>query len=336
MSRKSLFLIGFLLVLIPLLVFAQQERVDLNVLHQIKSEAIGPNSKVMEIMYNLTDRYGPRLTNSPQFRAAGEWAVTQLKEYGLSNVHLEKWGPFGNGWEYTSYSGAMMEPSYQPLIGTPVAWTKGTDGPVTGDAIIAVVQTAADMDKYHGQLKGKIVLASPMRQLELPETALGHRYTDGELAELATGPLPGPNAFGGRGGRGGQPNVTPEERRALMTRMQNFWREEQPTVVVQSSSAHDSGTIVGGGANREHTDNLPQVIIATEQYNRIARLLQHKVPVKLQFDIKTKFYTDNPDSFNVIAEIPGSAKANELVMLAAISIPGITPREPPTMAPAPP
>ena len=99
-----------------------QERVDLGVVHQIKTEAF-QSPKVMETVFQLTDVYGPRLTNSPQFRAAGEWAVKQLKEYGLENVKLEKWGPFGRGWAYTSYSGYIDEPQYQPLIGYPLAWT---------------------------------------------------------------------------------------------------------------------------------------------------------------------------------------------------------------------
>ena len=81
------------------------------------------NPKVMDTMFQLTDVYGPRLTNSPQFRAAGDWAVKQLKEFGLDNVKLEKWGPFGRGWAYTSYTGYIKDPQYQPLIGYPLAWT---------------------------------------------------------------------------------------------------------------------------------------------------------------------------------------------------------------------
>src|SRR5579885_3390946 len=164
-----------LLLLLPALALAQQtEKIDRSVIHKIKIAEFGEGggfggggrgnareaSQVMNIMYNLTDRYGPRLTNSPQFRRAGDWAVSQLKEWGLSNVHLEKWGPFGPGWEYLSYSGNMIEPTGYTLIGTPVAWTNGTDGPVAADAILAVVQGPADLDKYHGKLQGKIVLMS--------------------------------------------------------------------------------------------------------------------------------------------------------------------------------
>ena len=88
-----------LLFLAPLLSVAQQtEKVDLNTIHRIKEEALGRNSKVMDHMFYLTDVNGPRLNNSKGYRAAGEWAVKRLKEYGLANVHLEKWGPFGKGW----------------------------------------------------------------------------------------------------------------------------------------------------------------------------------------------------------------------------------------------
>src|SRR6266705_2320202 len=94
------------LLLLPLLAMAQ-ERVDLNVIHKLKTAEFGEDSKVMDTMYYLTDRYGPRLVNSPQFRKAGDWAVTQLKEWGLSNVHLEKWAAGIPGWEYTYYAGSM-------------------------------------------------------------------------------------------------------------------------------------------------------------------------------------------------------------------------------------
>ncbi len=308
MPRKRLLAIWALLVSIPLLILAQQqERVDLNAIHKIKTEEF-QHSKVMDILYNLTDRYGPRLTNSPQFRAAGDW--------GLSQVHLEKWGPFGNGWECAYFSANMVEPSYQPLIGMPVAWTMGTAGPVTGEAMLAPISTPADLDKFHGKLEGKIVLVSAPRELPFPTTPLGRRYTADELNDLALDVIPG--GRGGRGGRGGfpgQPSMTFAEMRAFRERQQAFWRDEKPAVVVEISRFGESGTLFGGGADRAHTDNPPQVILAAEHYNRIARLLQHDVPVKLSFDIKNRFFTDNPDSFNVIAEIPGGAKADELVMV---------------------
>src|ERR1043166_2111809 len=156
MLRK--FLVNSLSFLLVAGLLPGEERVDLNMVHRIKTEAFN-NSHVMETMYQLTDRYGPRLTNSRQFRAAGAWAVKQLSDWGLSNAHLEKWAAGYPGWDYTYYSGAIVEPMYQPIIGVPTAWTAGTNGLITGDAILANVQTAADMEKYHGKLAGKIVLS---------------------------------------------------------------------------------------------------------------------------------------------------------------------------------
>ncbi|MGA9627150.1 MAG: M20/M25/M40 family metallo-hydrolase [Bryobacteraceae bacterium] len=336
MSRKAILIVA-LLLLVPLLVIAQ-ERVDLDAIHKIKVAELGSGggfggggrgpSRVMDIMYNLTDRYGPRLTNSPQFRAAEQWAAGQLKEWGLSNVQLEKWSSDMPGWQCTYFAGSMVAPTYQPLIGMPVAWTGGTNGAVTGEAILAEIQTPADMDKFHGKLKGKIVLTSPVLMLPFPTTPLGHRYTDAELAELVPEIIP---TGGGRGGRGGamagQPQMTMQERQAFQGRLRTFMKDEG--VLLTLTARGESGTLFGGGAptsirNPDGTStpiplatlesSPPQVSLTAEHYNRIARLLEHNVPVKLQFDIKTEF-DPNTDSFNVIAEIPGAAKKDELVMV---------------------
>jgi hypothetical protein len=343
MSRKTI-LIGVLLLLLPLLVIAQ-ERVDLNVVHKIKVAELGGGgggfgggggrgaSRVMDIMYNLTDRYGPRLTNSPQFRAAGEWAAGQLKEWGLSNVQLEKWSSDMPGWQCTYFAGSMVEPTYQSLIGVPVAWTGGTNGVVTGEAIMAQIQTQADMDKFHGKLKGKIVLTSPVLELAFPTAALAHRYTEAELAELVPEIIPtGAGGRGGRGGRGalaGQPQMTMEERQAFQGRMRTYMKDEGVLLTLTATAKGESGTLFGGGAQTSTrnpngtstrvpletlTSSQPQVSLTAEHYNRIARLLEHNVPVKLQFDIKTQFDA-NTDSFNVVAEIPGNARKDELVMV---------------------
>ena len=343
MSRKILYIILTLALVVPVLTTAQQqqERVDLNIVHRIKTAEFGGGgfgggggrgrggangSRVMDIMWNLTDKYGPRLTNSPQFRAAGEWAVSQLKEWGLSNVQLEKWstedvtsGPIP-GWQVTGYSGAMVAPTYMPIIGMPVAWTQGTNGTVTGEAVMAPIEGPADLDKYHGKLKGKIVLTVPVQELDFPTTALASRYTPEQLADLTSEliPVPGAGARGGRGGgRGGALlAMTPEERQAFQTRQRTFWKDEGVLLILQATARGQSGTLFGGGAVRtgDPTQNIPQISVTAENYNRIARLIEHEVPVKLTFDVKTEF-TKDTDSFNVIAEIPGTTKPNEVVML---------------------
>jgi carboxypeptidase Q len=322
MPRKSIVIT--LVLLLAALLAPAQERVDLNVVHKIKTEELGPHSKVMDIMYNLTDRYGPRLTNSPQFRAAGNWAVGQLKEWGLSNVHLEKWAtPKDNpipGWQVLSYNGAMVEPAYMSIIGVPVAWTAGTGGPVTAEAVMASVQSPADMEKYHGKLAGKIVLTVPPPELAFPTTPLAHRYTPEELTEMATELIP-TGGRGGRGGRGGpfagrMGNMTMQQFREFRQKLPAYWKDEKVVALLTATARGESGTLFGGGATkRMDTTNTPEVSITAEHYNRIARLLEHNVPVKLMFDIKTEFDTAHTDSFNVIGEIPGTTRPDEVVMV---------------------
>jgi carboxypeptidase Q len=290
-----------------------QEKVDLGVVHQIKAEAF-QNPKVMDTVFQLTDVYGPRLTNSPQFRAAGEWAVKQLKEYGLENVKLEKWGPFGPGWAYSSYAGYIDEPQYQPLLGYPLAWTPGTDEPLTADAVLAPIRTESDLEQYKGKLRGKIVLRDAPRNLALPTDPAGHRLTEAQLADLLVFPIPAPP---GREGRAAQPRLTPQQAREFRERLNRFWKDEGVPLVVRISNEGDGGLVFGLGADRESKDNVPTIVLSAEHYNRIARLLDHKLPVKLTFDVKARFYDDDPSSFNVIAEIPGHAKRDEVVMVGA-------------------
>ncbi len=289
------------------LTLSAQERVDLNVVHQIREEAF-QNPKVMDTMFQLTDVYGPRLTNSPQFRAAGDWAVKQLKEFGLDNVKLEKWGPFGPGWAYTSYTGFINEPQYQPLIGYPLAWTPGTNGPLTAEAVLAPIRTEADLDQYKGKLRGKIVLRDAPRNLTLPTDPAGRRYSDAQLADLSAFPIPAPPT------RNAEPPLTPQQARKLRDRLNQFWKEEGVPLIIRLSPG-DGGAVFVQGADRDSKDNVPTIVLAAEQYNRIARLLDHKVTVKLTFDVKAQFYDDAQDSFNVIAEIPGGAKRDEIVMV---------------------
>jgi len=272
-TQKTLLLTGASL-LIPAFILAEiNEPVHLQVIHKIKRAVLASNevdfgggggggrgggrrpSPLMTTMYNLTDRYGPRLTNSPQFRRAGDWAVGQLKEWGMANPHLEKFSTAGGrggpipSWEITGYSGAMVEPTYMPIIGYPQAWSGGTNGVITGEAMMASIQTPADLEKWHGKLKDKIVLTTPLIELALPTTPLARRYTDDELKALEPEVLFSPG--GGRGGRGGGPggpnnplaNMTQEERQAFMEKQRKFFAEEGVLMTVTASSRGQSGTV---------------------------------------------------------------------------------------------
>jgi len=297
-----------------------EEPADLSVVHRIKTEAF-ENSKVMDHEFYLTDVYGPRLTNSPNYKAAGDWVMKRLKEYGLTNVHEEPWGPFGKSWTYSRFSGHMVAPQYQPLIGFPLAWTPGTDGAVQGDAILAPMTTDADLEKFKGKLRGKVVLTMPLKQVNMVLEPLGHRLTDTELA--ARTQVADPSRLGNPFGRANAAaQQTPEERerqRQFRKKLNQFLKDEGALVVLQYGYNGDGGTVFASeGGSRDPKDPVPPPMVAVtpEHYNRVVRLLQHGIPVKLEFDIKTQFI-DAVDSFNVIGEIEGTTKKDEIVMLGA-------------------
>src|ERR1700676_4102799 len=235
-----------------------QERVDLGVIHLIKTEAF-QNPKVGETVFQLTDVYGPRLTNSPQFRAAGEWAVKQLKEYGLENVKFEKWGPFGRGWAYNSYSGSIDEPQYQPLLGYPLAWTPGTDRALTAEAVLAPIRTEADLAQFKGKLRGKMVLRDAPRSLTIPTDPAGRRLTDAQLADLTVFQIPAPP---GRPNRPGPPLMMRQQARKVRDRLNQFWKEEGVPLVIRTSYEGDAGTVFCLGADRDSKDNVPTIVLS--------------------------------------------------------------------------
>src|SRR5580704_2398197 len=134
------------------------EKVDLDAIYRLKEEGL-QRSRVMEIEGYLTDVYGPRLTGSPNIKEAADYAVKTMRDFGIAGVHLETW-PFGRGWQNQRFVALAQSPRAYPLIGYPKAWTPGTNGPVTGEAVLAVIQTDQDFDRFRGKLRGKFVLAS--------------------------------------------------------------------------------------------------------------------------------------------------------------------------------
>ena len=176
-----------------------QDTTDLNVIHKIKNEALA-KGKVGDHLQTLTDRYGPRLTASPEYDASAEWIMARAREWGLSNIHTEKWGPFGRAWSLKRFSVHMTRPQYSPLVGIPLAWSDSTNGVVAGEAMMLPVRES-DMEKFEadiarirkeqaGKLKGKIVLTTSMRQLALQLQPPAKRYTDAELNERFQAPDP--------------------------------------------------------------------------------------------------------------------------------------------------
>ena len=160
-----------------------QEKVDLNVTNRIREEAF-KHSQIMETVGYLTNVIGPRLTGSPNLKKAEEYAANRLREWGMANVHLEPWGPFGRGWSLEDFTAKMLTPGFSSLIAYPKAWSSSTNGTVRSEVVFLDAKTLKDLDKYKGELKGKIVMMSPARAVAPNFQLEGRRATDEELLKL--------------------------------------------------------------------------------------------------------------------------------------------------------
>ncbi|HUR37317.1 MAG TPA: M20/M25/M40 family metallo-hydrolase [Terriglobales bacterium] len=296
--------------------------VDWGTIARIRNEAFR-NSKVMEILSDITDGIGPRLTNSPNMRKANAWTRDQLTKFGLENSHLEAWGPFGRGWSYETSTVQMTSPDRSELIALPKAWTPGTNGPVRGKVMRFRATTSEELAKYKGKITGAILLTGDMRDLVLNTKALSERYDEKTLAEEAEYEIPG--------SRPPSPalaaflNVTPEERQRrqrFARELVKFLDEEKPAVVIEGSrSPGEGGTVFvqgnGQAFRKGELTGPPALVMNIEHYGRISRLLDKKVDVELEVNVKTTFYDDDPMGYNTVAEIPGTDPAlkDQVVML---------------------
>jgi hypothetical protein len=285
-----------------------QESVDLATVHRIKREAFD-NSKVMETLFYLTDVHGPRLTNSPGFHRASDWAVERLKSAGLANPRKEKWGPFGRGWSHTKFEAHLIEPGYQTLIGFPMAWSPGTNGPVTAEPIFAPMKEEKDLAKYKGKLRGKVVLIDAVRETPQMVAGQSRRFDTKGLDDLVLD-TPAP------------PRSDTQRRTAQRwaTQRNKFLNEEGALAVVSTGYRGDGGTVFAsraGSHDGKYPDPPTMIAVTPEHYNRIVRLLDKKVPTKLRLDVEAQYHDATKDSHNIVAEIPGTTKADEIVMLGA-------------------
>lgn len=306
MKLASLLLAGVLLVAAPL---ASQDRVDLDAVTRIRLEGLH-HSRVMETASGLMDGIGPRLTGSPKMKEANDWTRRKLEEWGLSNAHLESWGPFGRGWTYEESSVRMIRPDSAQLLAIPEAWTPGTKGPVTGSAVHLKASSKEELEPYRGKLAGKIVFFGEAREVKPHEKADSSRYDAKELNELEQFDI------------AETPRYDREEyrkRRALRKIVDKFVAEEKALAIVVSGRS-DGGILgVQGAGTWKKGDpvGIPDVAMALEHFGRIVRLLDRKEEVTLELDIRARLIEDDLLQYNTIAEIPGTDRKAEVVMLGA-------------------
>jgi carboxypeptidase Q len=353
MTLPRLALSGALIVLaaFALATFAvAQERTDYNLIHAIREEAF-EHSQVMDHLGYLTDRYGPRLTASPEFDEAAGWVMQRMKSWGLANVHTESWGPFGRSWSLKHYAVEMVEPRYSLLNAVPLAWSEPTGKPVTGEPVMApfattpnnLRKTDEDFEKYkqewHGKLRGRVVL------LNRPRTTAGEtgtrvdltRYTEAELANLAKTPDPTPKIdirmedvripedpqdaqrYVASLPTEIRTELADRNREAGEKRDRFFVDEGAAAIFLEDARSHDGMVFAEAAGTRKAADHLsvPKFRVTEEHYNRIARLLEKKERVTLRIDLEAAVGDRDVNANNIVAEIPGGAKKDEVVAIGA-------------------
>jgi len=310
--KKFVPLVCLLFVVSPAANLWSQEKVDLETMGRIRYEGFH-DSKVMDYATGLMDTIGERLTGSPNMKRANEWTRDQLTAMGLSNAHLESWGPFGRGWANQYVNVRMTSPDVVTLLAYPKAWTPGTNGVVQGKCVRAAIDDKKDFDKYKGKLAGMIVILGADAEVKPITEAPYKRLSDDDLAKLGDYQIPAD--------RPGFRFADFIKRQQFIKDLNQFFADEKVLAVIDHSRGTAGGGTVfvqsGGSYKTGETTTVPQLTMASEHWTRIARLLQQKKDVSLELNVSSTFYDDDAMQYDTIAEIPGTDKKDELVMLGA-------------------
>jgi hypothetical protein len=269
-----------------------------DVLQRIRSEAL-ERSQVMGMFDHLVTAIGPRLTGSPEHKAAADWSREKLASFGLQNARLEPF-EFGRGWALDGLVVEMIEPRYMPLIGYAEGWSASTAGEIVAQPVFIGDLTADAVAGMKDRLRGAIVLSQPLVETFVREDR--PQPTDSEQpVRIGAPPMP----------RQGSRSA------AEARQITQIVREAQPGVVLRGSPGEHGTVFVLGRDQGESA--LPSVVLTAEHYNMVARMVERGIPVKMRVNVKTRYLTDDTNSYNVLAEIPGSdpAVADEIVLIGA-------------------
>jgi len=299
---------------------------------RVRDEAT-TRSTVYEHVWWLSEVYGPRVTGTPAFAQASDWAMTQFRQWGLSNVHQERWA-FGQGWTIQRFSAAMVEPQPAMLIGAPRNFSPSTAGTIASEVVRVQIGSAADFATYAGKLRGKVVVMQPTRVVRMLEGPVILRMDDGPWwTEAATPVEPAPAATPAPGAA-----EAARARQQLALAIQKFLVDEGVGVLLERGNDADTaaggsdltwrtqmtdgGTIFPtGGGSRDPVApaQVPSATLAVEHYNRLVRLIDRQVPVRMEVNIQTAFHAEGAqlNGINTIAEIPGTDLAHEVVIMGA-------------------
>lgn len=320
MNAKHRFAIGLFVTVLMATSVCAEEPVYWDVVQKIMEEAF-ENSQAMDNASWLSDVFGARNSRTPAYTASAKWVKKRLQEYGLSNARLEPY-EFGTGWENKYTSVHMMAPSYLPIIAYPAPWTAGTAGKIRAPVIYIdfnEITSEADLEQYRGKLKNAVIFTRPIQKLAPHFEPIATKFTDEQLDEMAELPV-GPRVSEERNRR--------RDREEKLSRKEivDLVAAEGAVAVVRTDGRHDFGTVDAGVDgytvdNRlwELDDSIPltDLVMAAEHYNRIMRILEKEIPVEMEIEIKVNLIRGDPHDFNVVAEIPGTDLAHEVVVCGA-------------------
>ncbi|MDA1094740.1 MAG: M20/M25/M40 family metallo-hydrolase [Acidobacteria bacterium] len=305
-------------------VIAAQERVDDGMNWRIRQEA-ATTSQVLRTVHTLTDRYGPRLTGSPNLEAAGRWAIQQMEAWGLTNGRMEGFD-FGHpGWSNERLSVHVVAPVMDALVVEALAWTPGTNGTIRAEVVTLLPPESATretldsyLDGVRDGVRGKVVLVGAHTTVGVSLNGAASRREDADLEREFNAPPPQPIGPGGGAGRGGGSDAPdrPLSAGEIEARVAAFLREAGAAARV-----NDAGRVHGQiQAFHNRTFDIdavvPTVVMRNEDYGRISRLLRFGTdPVELELDIVNREHPDGVTAYNAIAELPGTDLADEVVML---------------------
>ncbi|HEX2092335.1 MAG TPA: M20/M25/M40 family metallo-hydrolase [Longimicrobiaceae bacterium] len=280
---------------------AAPERVDAAMNARIRAEGM-ERSRVLETAVMLSDVHGPRLAGSPQYRRAAEWARDELASYGLRNAALEPWGTRrGWGWEVTRHSVELVSPYYARIIAYPRAWSPATEGTVRGEPVLVSIRGEADLARYRGQLRGKILLNGEVGPDTTRFSAPGRRFTQAALDSMSRITDPGsPRSY--REDAGGYAERV-RQRQRLFARM----REEGVAALLEPSRNFRAVNVSAYQAyDSDVSGAVPAFVVDAGDYARLANLARRGRAPVLEVSLQTRESTTDSVGFNVVAEIPGS------------------------------
>jgi carboxypeptidase Q len=320
MLKRRVVALSIILLLLALPITAQNGSGDM--LSRIRKEAM-EHSQIMKTMHMFTDLYGPRLTGSPNHKAAAEWAVKQMTAWGLENAHLEPWDFKHPGWLNERLTAHLISPVKDPLVCEVLAWTPSTKGTVQAGAYQLVLPDRVTQDQlkiffnnYKAKVRGKIVLVGKPASIPVNLNPPSKRMSD-EQAEQRFGPNARPFSFPTPSPT---PTPAPNAPKPLTSRQINeqldaFLKESGALVRVNDAGREFRQIRAFNNQTFDVNKVIPTVVMSNEDFGRIARILNDGTEVVLEFNIVNHVYPEGSTSYNTVAEIRGTDKADEVIML---------------------